>query len=124
MGIFLQRIVLAMACVTGLTGEAIADRFDGKYRPVGDEFARWDCHTVGRDGGALAIQNDVFFGVESRCDLSSPVNVNGMNAVLYDAKCSGEGYEWSERVMFMASEKGVYYITKQFVAEWQSCEAK
>ncbi len=98
-----------------------AGSLDGKYRPAGEEYSGWDCKNIGSDGGALAIEGNVIFGVESACTLNNPVNVNGMNAVLYDAQCAGEGYEWSERVMLMETDRGVYNITDKFVAEWQRC---
>ena len=98
--------------------------FDGLYKPRGSEFESWDCKTVGSDGGAMSIDNNILRGVESYCSLNNPVNVNGMNAVLFDADCAGEGYEWTDRVMFMSADFGVYYITDKFVSEWQSCSSQ
>ena len=63
-------------------------------------------------------------GIETYCKLSNPVNVNGMSAVLYEGACAGEGYEWNERIMLMAAEFGVYYISENSVAEWQNCAIK
>jgi hypothetical protein len=113
---------LAISAMLGATGVAAdTSAFDGIYKPRGSNFESWDCKTIGQDGGAVAIDGNVLRGVETYCKLNNPVNVNGMSAVLFDAECAGEGYEWAERVMFMTADFGIYYITDKFVAEWQSC---
>jgi len=100
---------------------AQSNSFDGLYKPRGADYANWDCRTVGQDSGAIEIQNYEIWGVESLCRLNNPIPVNGMSAVLFDAECAGEGYEWTERVMLMSADFGVYHITDSFVAEWQNC---
>lgn len=79
---------------------ALAAPFDGVYRLA----ANSDCALVGVDGGAIAIADGVFHGVESDCQMREPVQVNNMNAVLYTMECAGEGEIWTERAMLM--EKG------------------
>lgn len=100
---------------------AQSNAYGGLYKPRGAEFAHWDCETIGQDGGAISINGGELWGVESFCSLNNPVGVNGMSATLYDAECSGEGYEWNQRVMLMVAEFGVYFITDKSVAEWQNC---
>lgn len=40
------------------------------------------CVYTGGDGSALKIEDNTLFGVENRCDMTNPVNVNDMNAQL------------------------------------------
>ncbi|SMH57977.1 hypothetical protein [Maritimibacter sp. HL-12] len=104
-------------------GLAFATPYDGLYRPNYDFAATWDCTDVGMEGGALAIEGDRLFGVENICELAEPVELRGMNAVLYDATCDGEGTRYEERVMLMAHDFGVYVIRDGQVADWLSCDA-
>jgi len=115
-------VIIATCIALAATNVAAqSNSFDGLYKPRGAEYANWDCKTVGQDGGAIAIKNGEVWGVESMCTLNNLVPVNGMSAVLFDADCAGEGSEWTERVMLMNADFGVYYITNSFVAEWQNC---
>ena len=87
---------------------------DGLYRPAGSS---WDCTSVGSDGGAMAIRDGVFHGVESACTLTRPTPVNGMNAVLFDAECTGEGETYGFRVMFMPVEERLAMIQDGAISE-------
>jgi hypothetical protein len=115
----MRSTVLALALFPSL---ALATPYDGLYRPNYDFAASWDCTSVGMEGGALAIEGDRLIGVESACELGAPVEVRGMNAVLYDATCEGEGEAYEERVMLMAHDFGVYVIRDGIVADWLSCD--
>ncbi len=123
-----HRLLAALLCLAAAqTAAAQTDQFDGLYRPSGEMFAGWTCRadSVGMDGGAVAIRNGQMFGVESLCDLTNPVEVRDMNAVLYDKLCRGEGDEWTERVMLMRSKftaRVLYVISDMYVAEWEACE--
>lgn len=99
-----------------------ATPYDGIYRPNYDFADSWDCRSVGQDGGALAIEADRLLGVENTCQLTAPVEVRDMNAVLYDAQCAGEGESYSERLMLMAHDFGVYVIRDGIVLDWIRCE--
>lgn len=100
---------------------ALAGPYDGLYRPDYPEYEGWDCTSVGSDGGALAIQDDILHGVESQCRLTKPVAVTGMDAVLYDAECAGEGEEYSYRLMILRLPEGVALIQDGFVNPLKSC---
>ena len=105
---------------------AAQDRdFSGLYRPVGEAFEGWTCteETIGRDGGALAVQDGKFFGLESVCELTNPVNIRDMNARLFDAVCTGEGEQYSYRLMLMKTEDGLIFAQDGFAFELISCEA-
>lgn len=97
-----------------------AGPFDGIYRPDGS--ATWDCTSIGQDGGALAVQDDVYYGVESACQLTNPVAVNGMSAVLYDGECNGEGESYSKRIMLMRVPEGLAVIQDGYVNLLRSCQ--
>lgn len=116
----MRRAVLLLAALA--PGLALATPFDGLYRPNHDFAERWDCRSVGRDGGALAIEGDRLIGVENSCRLTAPVEVRDMNAVLYDADCTAEGESYAERVMLMAHDFGVYVIRDGLVLDWLACD--
>jgi hypothetical protein len=111
------RAILAAICLPGL---AVAQQYDGIYRPAGMDG--WDCTSIGMDGGAVAIGGGEIQGVENACSLSDPVEVRDMAATLFDMTCFGEGMSSTERVMLMTSDSGVYVIRDGFVAEWERCE--
>lgn len=92
--------------------------FDGVYR----QGLGADCAAVGQDGGALQIEDGVFTGVESQCRMTDPVEVRGMEAVLYDMACSGEGSAWSARAMFMrAADGGLILVWDGFAFKYDRC---
>lgn len=92
-----------------------AGQFDGKYRLD----MNWDCKTVGMDGGAIQIRGGKLHGVESTCLMKKPAKVRGMDAVLYDLQCSGEGETWSNRLMLIKQKGGILYIQDGFATQWK-----
>ena len=112
---------LAFATLVLLAAPALAGPYDGLYRPDYPGYEHWDCTSVGSDGGALAIQDDILHGVESQCRLTNPVQVTGMDAVLYDAECAGEGEEYSYRLMILRLPEGVALIQDGFVNPLKAC---
>lgn len=99
-------------------GPAFAEGFDGIYRPAGSS---WDCVSIGSDGGALAVRDGIFYGLESACELTNPTRVNGMDAVLYDAQCNGEGESYGYRLMLMRLGDGLAVIEDGAVSELERC---
>jgi len=100
---------------------AHADGYDGLYHPEGQRGWLCDEPSLGRDGGALAIREGKIIGVENTCDMSNPVNVRDMDAVLYDLECSAEGETYTERAMVARSDTGVIILRDGFVAKWSTC---
>ncbi|OUS33498.1 hypothetical protein A9Q94_19105 [Rhodobacterales bacterium 56_14_T64] len=102
---------------------AHAAPFDGLYAPESG-YADWSCNPeeIGMGGGAVAVRDGYLYGVESECELVNPTNVRGMNAVLYDAICTGEGEEYSYRVMMMRQDTGIYLVQDGFVSDWRNCQ--
>jgi hypothetical protein len=113
-----QASLLVLCLATPLA----AGPFDGLYRPDQPWAEGWDCQTVGSDGGALSIKDDLFQGVENQCRLTNPVPVTGMDAILYDAECAGEGETYSYRLMLMRTPEGVAMIEDGSVVPLARCE--
>ena len=112
-------VAAAVLCAMGTM--AVAGPYDGIYRPDYPGAESWDCRTVGMDGGALAIRDGRFEGVENSCALSNPVNVRGMAATLFDAECSGEGETYSKRLMLLKTPEGVAMIEDGFADNLVRC---
>lgn len=96
--------------------------FDGLYRPDEPWAEGWDCQTVGMDGGALAVQDGKFYGVENTCELTNPTAIRGMDGILYDAVCTGEGMTATLRMMLMQVEGGLAVIRDGSVTTLKRCE--
>ena len=47
----------------------------------------------------LQIENGLFSGVEGQRRMTNPVDMRGMEAVLHDMACAGEGSVWPGRVL-------------------------
>lgn len=116
-------VALVMALLPGLVlpGLALAGPWDGIYR----QAANADCALVGVDGGALQIADGIFFGVESQCFMTRPVDVVDMQATLYTMECVGAGSSWVDRAMVMhtAERDGIYMIWDGYVFRYDRCPA-
>jgi len=96
-----------------------AGPFDGTYR----QAANAECGLVGVDGRALEIRDNVFYGVESRCEMTRPVNVDRMDAVFYTLECTGDGGAWLERVIMMnaADSDDLFMIWDGYAFRYARC---
>ena len=99
-----------------------ADDYDGLYHPEGQRGWLCDEPSLGSDGGALAIRDGKLVGVETVCEMSNPVNVRDMDAVLYDLECESEGESTTERMLVARSDTGVIVLRNGFAAEWRTCK--
>lgn len=98
-----------------------AAAFDGLYRPDQPWADGWDCTSVGMDGGALAVRDGRFYGVENTCELTNPTAIRGMDGLLYDAVCSGEGETDTYRMLLMRVDGGLAVIRDGFVNMLKDC---
>ena len=98
-----------------------AGPFEGVFRPNHDSAAHWNCTDIGMANGAISIQDNVLIATETYCELTDPVRVNGMNAVLYNGICASEGTEYSERIMLMKNDHGVYVIWHGYALDLIHC---
>lgn len=69
---------------------------EGRYKLSPDA----DCSSEA-DGSLLKIEEDIFYGTESQCRMTNPVEVRDMSATLYDMICTGEGTAWTERALML-----------------------
>ena len=98
---------------------AAAGPFDGVFRQV----ANADCANIGVDGGALKIEDGIFYGVEVECRMTQPVDVLQMNATLYTMQCTGDDSLWSERAMLMESAEsdGIIMVWNGYAFAYERC---
>ena len=100
---------------------AAATPYDGTYR----QSANSDCLLVGVDGGALKIDDGIFYGVEMECRMTRPVTVVSMDATLYTLRCSGNDQIWTERTMVMNDaevEGGIIMIWDGYAFRYTRCD--
>ncbi|WP_249138923.1 hypothetical protein [Actibacterium sp. MT2.3-13A] len=107
-----------LAVLGALAAPGFAGGFDGVYK----QGPAWDCGLVGVDGGALMVRDGIFHGVEMQCRMENPVSVRGMDAVLYDMACSGEGSAWTARALFMtAADGGLIMVWNGYAFQYDRC---
>ncbi|WP_323035657.1 hypothetical protein [Pararhodobacter sp.] len=98
----MHRSILILALLAGSANAQTAlqaSDFHGDWTD-GDPSA---C-VVGRgdvENFAFRIANGTLYSVESSCVMENPVAVRGMQAVLFDMNCHGEGDTWTDRALFM-----------------------
>lgn len=99
---------------------AVAGPYDGTYK----QAANADCANVGVDGGALKIEDGIFYGVEVECRMTRPVDVLQMDATLFTMQCSGDDQIWTERAMIMdaADDDGIIMIWNGYAFAYAACE--
>ena len=100
---------------------AVATPYDGTYR----QNANSECLLVGVDGGALRIDDGIFYGVEMECRMTRPVTVVSMDATLYTMVCSGEDQIWTERAMVMndaEADGGIIMIWDGYAFRYSRCD--
>ena len=116
----MSHTTLTLGLLALLPAAVAASPFDGVYK----QTVNAECALVGVDGGSLKIENEIFYGVEVECRMTNPVEIEGMNATLYDMACIGEGSTWQERVIMMldAQDPGVYMIWDGYAFRYERCE--
>ncbi|UWQ99714.1 hypothetical protein K3729_02645 [Rhodobacteraceae bacterium S2214] len=113
----MRRLAAILALMPTL---AAAGPYDGTYKQV----ANADCANVGVDGGALKIEEGIFFGVDVQCRMTRPVDVLQMDATLYTMQCSNDDEVWTERAMLMdaADDDGIIMIWNGYAFAYSACE--
>ncbi len=115
-----MRLVLALMLAPVFVG---ATPYDGTYlqNPNGE------CALVGVDGGALKIEDGIFYGVEMECRMTRPVQVVNMDATLYTMRCSGDDQIWTERAMLMNDAEvdgGIIMLWDGYAFRYSQCAAE
>ena len=97
-----------------------AGPYDGVYK----QSANAECALVGVDGGAVKIEEGIFYGVEVECRMTKPVDINDMDATIYTLECSGEGQTWTERAIMMSepNDNGVFMIWNGYAFRYDRCD--
>lgn len=104
-----------------ISNAASAQVIDGIYQPTG---SAWSCSPdqIGVDGGALAIRNGVFDGVENRCVLTNPTTI--ADGIRFTAVCSAEGSTYSELMTITPTSIGVSIERDGHTSSWSRCEGR
>jgi hypothetical protein len=112
-----MRLALALAIAPVM---AFATPYDGTYRQNDNA----ECALVGVDGGALRLEDGIFYGVEMECRMTRPVSVVNMDATLYTMACSGNDEIWTERAMVMKdaeSDGGIIMVWNGYAFRYARC---
>jgi hypothetical protein len=106
--------------VVALPAMLAANPYDGVYK----QTANAECALVGVDGGAVKIEDNIFYGVEVECRMTNPVDISDMEATLFEMQCSGDSETWTERAMLMpdAEDTGLYMIWSGYAFRYDRCE--
>lgn len=113
------RPLTALALLLPVTTHAQDHTFDGMWRA---DPATACVHT-GEENSALKVEDDTLYGGSTTCDMSNPVDVTGMQAVLYDMSCEADDDTFDSRAMFMnAADGGLLLIWDGFAFKYESCE--
>ncbi|WP_296644725.1 hypothetical protein [Roseinatronobacter sp.] len=99
-------IVASITILHASVSVASVERFDGDYSY--SETPPNKCVITGADveNAGFRISGGTYFGIELTCQLTNPVNIRGMNAILFDLQCQGEGMEWEERILLQILRDG------------------
>ncbi|MDB4213741.1 hypothetical protein N9741_02600 [Octadecabacter sp.] len=105
-----------------MSSPAFADRLNGLYvwdtAPEGGQ-----CTMVGYDNADLEIFDNTIAFIETQCVLTEPTAIRDMSeGILYDAKCTGEGETWTERMMMYEIFDGVAIISRGAVRTFRHCQ--
>lgn len=99
--------------------QGLLARLQGRYIP----FPTWDCNVLGGEGGAMQIKGDVFYGVESACQLKNGRPVGTHGAGLFDVTCEGEGETWEDEYILRRDEWGTLaWMSADQVSTLESCD--
>ena len=113
-------VALPVALVAATTGQA--GPFDGLYVPRGERGSYWDRVYNGQVAGAIWIEDDRYHPIEDPiCELTNPVKIRNMPAVLYDLDCGEWNQDTLERVMFVQQDDGMFEIRAGWMVDWESC---
>ena len=100
--------------------QSLLDRVQGLYYPPNQ--GSWDCATLGMDGGAVGVQGDMLHGVENACRMTDAFPIPGMDAMMFDLACSGEGMTYDGgKVILVPTQDGLGLVREGHVTTWLRC---
>ena len=74
------------------------------------------CNAENTDRVPMRIFEDSISFYETSCKLTTPVEIRGMNAKLFDFECAGEGFAWEYRGLLLLNDDD----TLEFSADGQT----
>ena len=115
---YLTNFSCALAFV--LPTVVLSGPYDGLYK----QTVHSECALVGVEGGTLKIAESIFHGVEMECRMTNPVDINDMDATIYQMECSGAGQTWTERSILMndAETDGLIMVWNGYAFRYERCE--
>ena len=115
---FKMTMILYAMTALALTTVPVAAQFDGLWR----SGPTTDCTISGVEGGALKIEDEILYGIENECRMTMPVDVRGMEAVLFDMDCAGGGVTWTDRAMLMTgADGGLILVWNGYAFAYDAC---
>ena len=98
----MRRILIATFVYTFFVSSALAQSF---Y--VGDwAYPGGSCVFDHSASGVIRLSETTFWGTETKCDLTNPVEIRDMDGILFDLMCLGEGMEYTERMLLLQAYDG------------------
>lgn len=89
--------IAAICTASSLSAQSLWGVYDISAEACASEFS----------DGRMEITPTKIIGMEGSCALTNPTSLRDLpNATLFDAKCTGEGAEWSYRVMLAVDYDG------------------
>lgn len=115
-------LALALAVAAGAAA-ADPSPFDGHYRRSVTDTCGPAPADASQDEGAIRIEESIFNGVSATCEMTAPVEVRDMEAVLYDMVCSSEDGDWTERAIFArAANGGLIMVWDGYAFVYDRCD--
>jgi len=126
--IAVKALILASIAAPAFSQTAVTDQsnaYEGLYRPADPLGASWSCNpdSVGMDGGALAVLDGYFEGVENRCELTNP-KVIDEGGTSFTALCYGESTLYVEQVTLRLNQNGLSILIGDDVVELARCASE
>ena len=120
----MKTTILCALWVAGTALAVEAQQFDGLYHPNLGENRRWQCTVdyVGSDGGALQIQRNQLWDVETRCNLHDERELGDTGIYQYFASCFVDGSVYRTDMFIALYDEGVLVADGNGINDWRSCD--
>ena len=110
-------LIIAVSCLA-TSGLAQKSVYDGLWAQNPST-----CDATNTDLVPMQISGSTIQFYESRCELTDPVNIRGMNGQLFDFVCAGEGETWSTRgLLLLNADNSLTYSSNDYTVIFQRCE--
>jgi hypothetical protein len=73
--------------------------------------------------GAIRFSESAFWGTETECELTNPVEIRDMDGILFDMVCWGEGIQYTERMLILHENDGGLTIhSRGYTSTYTLCD--